>query len=300
MTAERDTTRIVRSWLRTDEHESADRILETVLSRLDATPQRRRMWPALRDVRMNRFARVAFGAAAMILVAFVGLQLLPSAIPGPGAPSPSPAATATPRVDATPTPGPTTPGAPRVVPLAGALDPGRYPVTLEGVTFTMAFTDSGWRSNGVFGFDKGSVGPDGAGFIVWPHDADGVFSDPCQQIRAPKAGPTAADMAAAITTVPGLEVLSGPTALTLGGRPAQSVVVKLPDSLPCQPDQFYLWYDDEIPNDARFASQAGQVIRVWIIEVDGKRLQIDGETFVGAGPEIGAELDAIIASIQFE
>ena len=47
MTAERDTTRVVRSWLRADEHESADRLLHTVLARLDTTPQRRPWWPGL-------------------------------------------------------------------------------------------------------------------------------------------------------------------------------------------------------------------------------------------------------------
>ena len=41
MSTDRDTTRIVRSWLQTDEHESADRVLDAVLDQLDATPQRR-------------------------------------------------------------------------------------------------------------------------------------------------------------------------------------------------------------------------------------------------------------------
>ena len=36
MTAEREITRVVRSWLREDEHDSADLVLETVLARLDA------------------------------------------------------------------------------------------------------------------------------------------------------------------------------------------------------------------------------------------------------------------------
>ena len=43
MSAERDTTRIVRSWLRTDEHESADRVLDTVLT---LPVRRRRLRPS--------------------------------------------------------------------------------------------------------------------------------------------------------------------------------------------------------------------------------------------------------------
>ena len=49
MSTDRDTTRIVRSWLQTDEYESADRVLDAVLDQLDTTPQRRATWwPARR------------------------------------------------------------------------------------------------------------------------------------------------------------------------------------------------------------------------------------------------------------
>jgi hypothetical protein len=86
MTADRDTTRVVRSWLRTDEHESADRVLATVLSRLDATPQRRSMWPSRRFALMNRLVLAATAAAAVLVVAVVGYNLLPRAS-GPGGPT---------------------------------------------------------------------------------------------------------------------------------------------------------------------------------------------------------------------
>ena len=45
MSQKRDVTRIFRSWIREDQHESADRILGVVLDLLDATPQRR-SWSA--------------------------------------------------------------------------------------------------------------------------------------------------------------------------------------------------------------------------------------------------------------
>ena len=90
MSAERDVNRIVRSWIRTEEHESADRVLQTVLSRLDATPQRRSRLPAWRTFRMSRLAILA-ATAAVLVVALVGYNLIPGLrILGPGAtPSPS-------------------------------------------------------------------------------------------------------------------------------------------------------------------------------------------------------------------
>jgi hypothetical protein len=96
MSQERDVTRLVRSWIREDQHESADRILGVVLDRLDTTPQRRSWWPARRSNRVNTYVKLIGAAAAVLLVAVVGYQFLPAQSGGVGgqptiAPSPSPA-----------------------------------------------------------------------------------------------------------------------------------------------------------------------------------------------------------------
>jgi hypothetical protein len=93
MSAERDVTRIVRSWLRTDEHETADRILDVVLDQLDATPQRRAWWPVRRFADMNAYTKLAIGVAAVAIVAVVGFSLVPTGrdnVAAPASPSPSP------------------------------------------------------------------------------------------------------------------------------------------------------------------------------------------------------------------
>jgi len=77
MSQERDVTRIFRSWIREDQHESADRILGVVLDLLDATPQRRSWRPAWRSNAMNSYAKLIVAAAAVLVVAFAGFQLLP-------------------------------------------------------------------------------------------------------------------------------------------------------------------------------------------------------------------------------
>ena len=95
MSQERDVTRLVRSWIREDKHESADRILGVVLDRLDTTPQRRSRWPAWRSNSMNTYAKLIAAAAAVLVVAVVGYQFLPGSGGVGGqptvAPSPSPA-----------------------------------------------------------------------------------------------------------------------------------------------------------------------------------------------------------------
>jgi len=78
MTTERDPgTRIVLSWLREDAHENAERVLLHALDVVDATPQRRPSWPAWRVSSMNSYTKLAIAAAAVVVVALAGYQLLP-------------------------------------------------------------------------------------------------------------------------------------------------------------------------------------------------------------------------------
>lgn len=95
MSTDRETTRIVRSWLEEGVTALPDRVLDTVLDQLPATPQRRSWWPTWRSNRMNTYAKLLAAAAAVLVVAVVGYQFLPRG-GGPGGqptitPSPSPA-----------------------------------------------------------------------------------------------------------------------------------------------------------------------------------------------------------------
>ena len=105
MSTERETTQMVRSWLQTDEHESAERLLGNVLDRLDAFPQRRPLWHAWRKPFLQGTFKFAAAALAVVLLAGVGFAiyvsrpgLLPAASPSPsGSPiATDPAALASP------------------------------------------------------------------------------------------------------------------------------------------------------------------------------------------------------------
>ena len=78
MHPEASVTHIVRSWLRADEHESADRVLGNVLAALDTTPQRRSWGPARRITDMNNFAKLGIAAAAVVVGAVIGINLVPA------------------------------------------------------------------------------------------------------------------------------------------------------------------------------------------------------------------------------
>ncbi|HET7181651.1 MAG TPA: hypothetical protein VFI15_05405 [Candidatus Limnocylindrales bacterium] len=97
MSTDHETSRIVRSWLDEGVTKLPDRVLDAVLDQVPTTPQRRSGWSTWRSYRMNTYIKLATAAAAVLVVAFLGYQLLPS-ITGPGAPTapPTPAPTAAP------------------------------------------------------------------------------------------------------------------------------------------------------------------------------------------------------------
>ena len=93
-TSDRDVNRAIRSWLHEDRHEDVTRVAGAVLDQVETTRQRRSWWPARRFEFMNTYAKFALAAAAVLVVAVVGYNVLPGpgGVGGPTAtPSPSPA-----------------------------------------------------------------------------------------------------------------------------------------------------------------------------------------------------------------
>lgn len=291
-----DTTRIVRSWLRTDEHESADRVLDTVLALLDATPQHRPS-PVRRFADMNSFMKLAIAAAAVVIVTVVGFNLLParSNVGGTSTPSPSPSPTAT------PAPSPSSPAA--EFPSPGPLASGTHGVVLDGIPLSFSIPGPGWTSQeGSIG--KGEYGqPEYVGIDMWPSAPDNVYADPCAHTPLdPPPAASAVDLAAAAAAVPATQVVTGPSPVTVGGRPAQHVVLTIREDIDCEPHDAYLWYDESSGGAAggwRWAEGLGATYRIWIIDVDGTLVWIDAYTFKGAEPELDQQIQQIIDSIKF-
>jgi hypothetical protein len=302
MSTDRDMTRIVRSWLRTDEHESADGVLDNVFALLDTTPQRRRpLLPAWRIAEMNNYAKIGIAAAAVAVVAVIGYNLLPGT--GPGGP------TATPPVSPSPSPSAISNESPTpsvVFPPSGALDIARHTFTEDDLKFSLEISTAAWASKGysadLLGGDitKGASGPEGAWVIMW--SVDGAYTDPCGHVAGPAAS-TAADLAAAVAGIPGVEA-TAPSNVTVGGRSAKHVTITIPQDISCDPSAFYLWYNlpacgADNPCE-RWASAKDSTVRIWIVDMDKTHFWIEAETYLGASPELDQEIQAMIDSIQFE
>lgn len=287
MTAPRNPDRLIRAFLAEGQDELPDQVYDAVRDRIEQTNQRVVIGP-WRTPFMNKFVAIGLGAAAVVVALFIGAQLVGQpAVVGPPteAPSPTQASAATPE----PTP--------RAFPRAGVLTAGRHSMTREGVSFSIEVPEAGWTSNGDFLISRGVTAGE---FIFWGNTPDGVYTDPCGHEQGPVIGPSAAELAAAVAAIPGTELVSGPTEVTVGGRPAQHVAIRIPEDVGCAAGEagFQLWYDEE--TGGRYPTRLGDTIQTWIIDVDGALVWIDCETVANASARVEQEIQDIVNSIQFE
>jgi hypothetical protein len=203
---------------------------------------------------------------------------------------------------------PTSPG--------GAPPVGRHSLTVDGVSFSFSapgtLGNTGWApgpieklpdgglSNGSLLISKSIGGGQGAEAVIyWTGFPDGTYPDPCTGLLSPSVRPSASDLAAALAAAPGTELVSGPSDLSIGGRPAKHVVLTVREDLGCDPGYFYTW-QSECWGPCWMTTDVGTTILAWIVDVDGTLLFIEGETHENAGPRLEQEIQDIVDTIQFE
>jgi hypothetical protein len=185
-------------------------------------------------------------------------------------------------------------------------------LTVEGIAFSVGVPRSGWSRGPIERLPDGSMrqgnllisksieGPQGAEAVIfWTTYPDDPAADPCSSLVKPN-GPGVAELAANVATAPGTELVSGPTGLTLGGFPAEHVVLTVRDAVPgCDPGFLYTWRA-ECWGPCWMETNVGDTISVWIVDVGGKRLFIEAETTTQADARLEAEVRRIVASIRFD
>lgn len=297
MSTQRDVTRIVRSWLKTDGHESADRVLDAVLDALPATPQRRVSWLARRSPVMSTTMRIVLAAAAVAAVAFIGYQLLPNR----GGVGSSSTPTASPSASPTPTLAPTPTGTP-----AGLLRPGTHVLWEEGVPMTVTIPASDWYGepgDGILIKNDNSAAPDGAGLIVFAGLGDlFVYGDPCQwtTTRPDTPATTVDEFIAALAAQPTRDA-SEPMDVTVGGHAGKSVTLHVPDDAAfgdCERNEFRSYVAGV--DDPRYHQDPGQIDEVTAVDVNGEIVIIDIAYYAGTPAEHVAEMRSIVDSLVFE
>ena len=99
-------------------------------------------------------------------------------------------------------------------------------------------------------------------------------------------------------SLPGTDLVTAPQDVTVGGHPAKHVVIKVRDDI-------VVLTRPVLHLGCRWRSSAlrqalGETNQVWIVDVNGTRFWFEAETYKGASPELGQEIQAMVDSIQFE
>jgi hypothetical protein len=306
MSTDRDTTRIVRSWLEEGVTALPDRVLDAVLDQLPATSQRRAWWPARRLNEMNSTFKLAIAVAAVVVVALVGINVLPSSgdVGGPvltqpptqtPAPTPSPSQSALPVIRDGPLPVgtytigpavkdsffecPDTPGCSNTIGLVLTVPDGWSGVGNESILLTVGE----------------NAPPAGAG-LLFTRGA-GLYNDPCHFESPPgiPVGPTAEDFASALADHPLLDVTT-PVDVSLAGYFGKYVDLQVPsDPAGCDVGDVYRPWEPGL-----YAQGPGQRWHLWILDVDGQRVVVQSTDYAGTSAQDRAELQAIVDSIKIE
>jgi hypothetical protein len=201
-------------------------------------------------------------------------------------------------------------------PVPGALDPGWYtavfpnyppfPPGLVGMyAFGYSIRTEGWSASRRPGMlSKGSI-PSSSGAILQFSSPDEVATDPCAGTLTRPAGSSPRDLAEAIAAIPGVRTQAPIADRLFAGTTVESVVLAIPETLPCDMSLFQLWYQSGADTDVgpRTPAAGGSTIRVWIFRQDDRpalpRVMVEAETFSGATAELEQEIDSIVSSITF-
>jgi hypothetical protein len=298
MSTDRDTTRIVRSWLRTDEHESAARVLDAVLDQLDTTPQRRAAWwPARRFLVMSTPLRWGATAVVAVVLALVGYTYFDgNGGVGDATSTPSASASSSPSPTLTPAPTPVVSGE---LPPSGEIMQGSYIVADPFPVEIGLEIGPGWQmwGGGVHGdvvamFEDSPDPPAGHGIIFVI--VDNLYADPCRALGGtldPALGPSVSDLATALASQTSTES-SDPVAVLIDGY-----------------DGLFLDYrntGDACGTVTRWPTSGGgdrvalvgERDQVWILDVDGVRLVIDAFSFGGTAQADLDEMRSMIESLD--
>ena len=310
MSTDRDATRIVRSWLRTEENESADRVLGTVLDRLDTTPQRRSTWwPARRISTMNTTLKFGLAAVVVAVAVLIGINYL--AEPSVGGPGPS-EPTATPTSEPTPTPEPSI-AEPSVAP-EGLLPEGPHVLNdgeaidgLPTLPITVTIPAPGWYGepgDGILVKNENSDAPDGAGMITFFGELF-VYGDPCEwSTTRPDTPATTVDELVAALAAQASRDASEPVDITLAGYAGKSITLHVPDDAvfsECDQGMFGSWgLPVADPSPYRHHQDPGQIDEVWIVDVNGELAVIDLAYYEGTPQAVVDEMRAMVESSTLE
>jgi len=303
MNQQRDIERLLDHWFSDGPDQAPDRIVNVVTDRIERQSQRPAWRLHWRPSPVNAYAKIAVAAAAVLIVAVLGYNLLPAGPTGVGAPAPS----ASPTPTAAPTGTPVSSG-PVALP-DGALAGGRYRVQPFAPSALAVTADipAAW-----IGFpDNAAVtSPNDSGILISFMTTNGLFRDPCNwDVDGTKTahtgdvavGPTVDDLVAALKAN-GSYPSSAAGPVTFGRFAGQELTLQLPGEnviRSCDRRAGETTGDYFVFPDGYYAQGPNNRWHLYIVDVDGTRV-ITMISIAEGTPEADVTAaEAIVASFAF-
>lgn len=172
-----------------------------------------------------------------------------------------------------------------------------------GLPAVLITVPDGWSNLRGWGVYRGALVDAPVSVQFW--DVGSVYGHPCQwQGTLFDPGPGVDDLANALVLRP-MRGATEPTDVTLDGHDGRYVELSVPadlDFATCDADGAEHYFESwvGVSDGDRYHQGPGQVDRLWILDVDGRRLVIDGFDMPFATDAERQELLDVIASIRFE
>jgi hypothetical protein len=248
----------------------------------------------------------SFCLAAATVIAGCTSALQPSPASSSGLrDSPSPAAVST--SPASSVVGPAVEASPTARPLPNdlATPPGTYVFSgdssygIAGLDITFAVADEGWVS---WGAGVVTTEPDirdqvGIGFA----NVVNLYEDPCRWVGTaldPAVGPSVEDLVEAFASQQRFRATS-PKPVALAGYAGSYIELTIDPNLDfsrCDQGTVHSWID--VKGNSRYYQGPGQVEQLWVVDVAGTRVVIEGSSFPQASEADRHALAQIIESIR--
>ena len=155
----------------------------------------------------------------------------------------------------------------------------------------------GWEQFGQISLNKSARGSQGAeAMVYWTRVPAGSITGACQGLNW-FVESSVEEVAAAVASAPGTDLIEAPSNAVVGGLPANRLMLSVREDNECDPGFFYAWDDAQV-GALWPETTAGDTIRVWIVDLDGSLLFIGGLSKPDAGEDVEAEIETIVESIR--
>jgi hypothetical protein len=295
MSTRPDLDRSITAWLVARAPERApERVLAVSRDRIQTTRQRRTPWPVRSVPVLSTPVRLALGAAAVLLIAVIGVSLLPERRTI-GGPQPTPIPTPSAPVSAAPS----LAQGPPYVPGSGVMTAGRY--RLGRITFDVPKGWTAFEEWAVLHGDYAANPPDGAGFVRWRIAS--VYADPCHWTTSATI-PTGSTVDGVVNAFKaqdrGGSVVT-PVDTAVGGYRGKLIDLVVPADIKfsdCDKGEYHSW---AAPNEGdRYNQGPGQHDVLRIVDVGGSIEAILTDYSVAAPAAVRAQLQSMVDSVVFD